>query len=461
MNDVRERTEQGASMSARLAVWAYDFTARPMPAVTAERTRVILLDSLACALHACNEDKAQSALQTVRGLGGNGSCTIIGSAERTSLPLATFANGVLVRILDLNDTYAGPRQMGHPSDNIASALAAAELADRSGADLMQAIRLGYEIYCRILDLTDPEGPWDHVTVSGIVTAAMTGWLLRLPVEQLTHAISLAAVHCATLGEVRVGQVSAAKSIANAVVSQTASLLTLLAAEGMTGPKQGLEGPRGYAALLLGGIDLSEFFAIEREADRITAVGIKQYPCFALAQGPISAAIELRGQLGSLKQMERIEIALADTGPARLRLKDSHGRAPDSREAADHSIYVLLALALLDGRVTVEQFKTERWRDEDVRALIARMDATIDPELQPKTSLPCRLRATLAGGKQELVERPATPGSPALPLTWADVTDKFRNSSAAVLPPNAQAKVIANVEALERISARELMRSLAT
>jgi 2-methylcitrate dehydratase len=448
------------SLARRLAEWINDFATSPINPESAERTRAILLDSLGCALYAREDDKAEIALRTVQRLGGTEDCTIVGTQLRTALPLAAFANGLLIRTQDLNDTYAGPRQVGHPSDNIGAALAAAELADRSGADLVRAIRLGYEIYGRILDMGDPESPWDHVTVSGLVTAAMVGWLLRLPTDRLGHAIALAAVHCATLGEVRVGHVSAAKSIANAVVVQTASLATLLAAEGMTGPSHAIEGVRGYAKLILDGIDFSGFFTSGGATDRIQSVGLKQYPCFALGQGPISAAIELRKRLRQSAQIERLTVSLANTGPARLRLRDSHGQAPNSQEAADHSIYFLVAVALLDGRYGLDQLKSGRWKDPDIHALIARMEARIDPDLQPITALPCRLEATLAGGETHVIDRPATPGNPSLPLSWNEVEEKFRRCAAATLDNAAQAKVIDIVSRIEDFaSSRTLLRSL--
>src|SRR4051794_24069546 len=152
--------------ASRLAEWVGEFAASPIPAATAERACAILLDTLACALYATTDDKSENVIRTVKHLSGSGACSIIGTQLCTSLPLASFANGVLIRTLDLNDTYTGPRQIGHPSDNIGGALAAAEMFDRSGADLMRAIRLSYEIYGRILDLVDPDNPWDHVTVSG-------------------------------------------------------------------------------------------------------------------------------------------------------------------------------------------------------------------------------------------------------------------------------------------------------
>ncbi len=444
----------------RLADWINAFAASPVPAATADRARLILLDTLSCALCAATDDKSENVIRTVERLSGAGTCTIIGTQLRTSLPLASFANGVLIRTLDLNDTYTGPRQIGHPSDNIGAALSTAELADRSGADLIRAIRMGYEIYGRILDLGDPDSPWDHVTVSGIVTAAMTGWLLRLPAERLAHAMALAACHSATLGEVRVGHVSAAKSIANSVVVQTASLMTLLAAEGMTGPGEAIEGARGYAKLIMNGANFSDFFQNGNNADRLMAVGLKQYPCFALGQGPISAAVELGKQIASPADIQRLKVTVADTGAARLRLRDSLGRVPSSQEAADHSVYFLVAVALLDGRFGLDQLTGGRWRDPDVRSLIERMEAAIDPALKPATALPCRLETTLANGKTLVVERKVTPGNPAMPLTWDEVEDKFRRCASGVIGKSAQATVIESVARIEALpSVRTLLAAL--
>ena len=447
-----------ATTAVRLAEWIEGFAAAPMSAASLEHTRLILLDSLACALHAGDDDKARAALNVASRVGNCNDCTLIGVRARTSLPMASFANGVLIRTLDLNDTYTGPRQIGHPSDNIGAALAGAEGGKRSGADLVHAIRMGYEVYGRILDLTNPESPWDHVTVSGMVSAAMLGWLLRLPRDQLANALALAATHCATLGEVRVGHVSAAKSMANAVVVQTAALATLLAAEGMTGPAAAIEGERGYARLILEGVDFDGFFAANSQ-DRILSVGLKQFPCFALGQGPISSAIELRERLsGAVERIEKFHIAIANTGPARLRLRDAHGRAPTSREAADHSIYFLMAIALLDGRVTLDQFKGDRWKDADVHRMIARMSASIDPALEPANALPCRLDVTLTGGERIVIDRKATPGNPAAPLSRCEVETKFRQCTDAVFSPDQQDHVIALVSRVEELPSVEPLLS---
>ena len=56
----------------------------------------------------------------------------IGTKRRAALEWAAFANGAGIRADDINDVYVG-RGTGHPSDNVAACLTAAEGAGVSGA----------------------------------------------------------------------------------------------------------------------------------------------------------------------------------------------------------------------------------------------------------------------------------------------------------------------------------------
>jgi 2-methylcitrate dehydratase PrpD len=96
----------------------------------------------------------------------------------------------------------------------------------------------------------------------------------------------------------------------------------------------------------------------------------------------------------------------------------------------------------------------------VRALIERMEATIDPTLKPPTSLPCRLQATLTNGETIVIERNVTPGMPAMPLSWDEVTEKFRLCAAGVIGEDAQSEVIDAVARIEALpSVRPLLGAL--
>jgi 2-methylcitrate dehydratase len=152
---------------------------------------------------------------------------------------AVLANGVAVRVLDLNDYIVGeskgePEAAGHPSDNIPVALAVGAQRGRSGKEILEAIVMGYELYARVQSLMDRGGTWDGVSASALVTAAMTGKLMQLDETRLAHALALALARAATPRIVRTGEISATKSIANALVAQTGVQAALLAERGITG-----------------------------------------------------------------------------------------------------------------------------------------------------------------------------------------------------------------------------------
>src|SRR5438552_880338 len=85
-----------------------------------------LLDSLGCAMGALHSEPAFIARDLARTVTSNTHpATVIGTGQRSSPELAAFANGVLFRYLDYNDTYLS-KEPAHPSDNLAAVLAVAE-----------------------------------------------------------------------------------------------------------------------------------------------------------------------------------------------------------------------------------------------------------------------------------------------------------------------------------------------
>ena len=95
--------------------------------------------------------------------------TVLISGIRTSPDLAVFANGVMIRYLDFNDAFVSlTHGAGHPSDTIAALLPPAEIAGRSGRDLITATVLAYEVFCKIADVFDYLGNGiDHSTITGM------------------------------------------------------------------------------------------------------------------------------------------------------------------------------------------------------------------------------------------------------------------------------------------------------
>jgi 2-methylcitrate dehydratase len=442
-----------------------DFDSKSIPPDVALYSKLLVLDSIGCAFAAGKEHAYERALRTFEAIGGNAECTIIGSTRRMPVTSAVMLNGVLIRELDLNDAYAGPGQMGHPSDNIAVALTVGEKQRCSGLEVLAGIIVGYELYCRIQDIVIGRGPWDHVTASALAAPAIAGRLLKLDADELGNALALSAAHGNTLAAVRSGQLSNAKAMANAFVAYQATLCTLLASQGMTGPLTVLEGKTGLNQAMLSGAELDLLAEPIRDHFRISDVSIKAYPCIGTAQAMIAAVLQARGDIADpAKIIKHLELRMADTPFVRGQLTDEDRRRPTSRETADHSFYYLAAVALLDGELTPAQFEGERWLDPSVAALMEHMTIKTDASLNKYTpgSFPCVLQLATENGESRSVEILYPKGHPKNRMSPAEVESKFRGCTRAVLSEARQTRIISLVHDLEKlISINDLMNELAS
>jgi 2-methylcitrate dehydratase len=467
-----ERSRLDNTAITRLAAWVAALRAADFSERAVARAKLLLLDTLGCGFAARDDDTARAVLTTLDALRDAPQCTVLGHPRRMSAPSAVLANGMLVRVLDLNDYVVGAHPQsgargGHPSDNIPVALAAAEFFGASGAtgrDLLAAIVLAYEIYGRGKALMEPDSLWDGISVSGLVAPAVAGWLMRLPSDQLAHAIALSAARAPTPVAVREGGISAAKGIANALIAQNGMQATLLAAQGVTGPLDLFEAERGLKAVFPRGPAGDIFAAPLPDDGFIMHTAIKAYPCFAGGQSAVAAAIALHRRLGGdVAQLKTIRVALADLPIVRRWLADRGRVAPQSREAADHSLHFLIAVALRDGAFGLRQFDDARWTDPNVRALMALLDMTTDADLTRRAdgAYPCALHATGHDGRPYDVEILQPPGVSADGLDAKTVLDKFASLTESHVSPDRRDRIVAAVMGLERApSCASLMSLLA-
>ena len=464
------RSSQGAI--ERMADWVLAVRSADFPDAARAQAKLVLLDTIGCGLAALDDECARAVVAALADLGERPQCTVLGCAQKMSAPSAVLANGTLVRVLDLNDYTPGAdarsgARGGHPSDNIPVALAAAELSGASGSELLTAILVGYEIYGRGKALMEAHSAWDGISISGLVAPAMAGRLIGLDRRRLAHAIALSAARAPTPVGVREGGISAAKSIANALIAQNGMQAVLLANRGVSGPLDLFEAERG----------LRTVFAHEPEAagdilaaplperSYISRTAIKAYPCYAGGQAAIAAALALHrrveGDIGRLRG--NIRAVFADLPVVRRHLADPGRIAPRSREAADHSLHFLIAVTLIDGAFGLAQFDGERWNDPTVRALMARLDMTTDTDLARRAgdTYPCALHASGGDGRHYEIEILAPPGfSPQGPEA-AIVLEKFARITAEHLTAAARERIVEAVMELdEAASCADLMRALA-
>jgi len=456
-------TDRPATLVQQIAANVLGVSATTIPAEVVEHTKALILDSIGCALAAADEPVFARASQVLAQLGGSADCTVIGSSRRVNLPQAVLLNGILIRALDLNDAYIGPGQMGHPSDNIAVALSVGEKFRASGLNVIASVVLGYEIYCRIQDIVPVRGTWDHTTASALAAPLIAGRLMGLNAEQLAHAAALSATHGNTLAVVRTGQLANSKASANALVASQAVLCSLFAAEGMTGSLGVIEHPRGLSTGMLAGAKLDLLAQRIGEQYRIMNSAIKAYPCIGTAQTMVAGVLQARAGIADpAREVERIEVAMADIPIVSAQVADEQRRYPASRESADHSFYYLAAAALSDGEISEAQFAPGRWLQAEMTETMARVSIRTDASLNKHTpgSYPAVVKLLLQSGESREVEVIFPKGHPNNRMSPAEVEDKFRACARDRVPPARQEKIIEKARELEKLaSVAEFMSDL--
>jgi 2-methylcitrate dehydratase len=441
----------------KLAAWTLADDPSYRSDLALRQAKLLVLDSIGCALAAISGGAADEVVQLAIELGGPPESTVIGAARVSALN-AVLANGALVRVLDLNDIMFMQSEGhlvvgGHRSDNIPVALAMAEKCGSSGTEMLETIIIGYELYGRLRALTRYPCPFDGTSASGFVAAAMAGRLMGLDQQRQAHALALGACRCLTPRIVRKGKLSAAKSLANALIAQSGVQGALLAERGVTGPLEILDDREvGLQAFLDHAGVMESLWVPPSTRLEILDAHMKSFPCIGTAQTAVQAALALHRRLdGQTEAIERIEVYMADLPFVRDQQEDIDRRFPKSREAADHSFSFLPAVALVDGELTLKQFDNDRWHEPSLRKMMERVSLHVAPDLNQRApdSMPCRLRVVLRDGSDLVAECLYPAGhSSQTGLDAEVVKEKFRSVSQPLFAPEICEQVIDAALALD-------------
>src|SRR5262245_54804042 len=263
-----------------------------------------LIGSFGCALGGSRSGPADIARRVAPVWHGAPAARILGDGRSTTPEAAAFANSVMVRFLDANDTYI-TRGSGHPSDMLGALLAAAESRGASGKDLVLATVAGYEIFGALADQVSlRDRGWDQGVFVAPAAAAGAGLLLGLSAEQMADALAIAATANVATRQTRAGDLAMWKGCATAVAAKAGLFAAELARAGMTGPTAAFEGRHGLWEQVTGPFEVGALggsFAIER-------TNFKFFAAEYHAQAPIAMALGLRARV-AVDEIESIDVRI--------------------------------------------------------------------------------------------------------------------------------------------------------
>ena len=401
---------------------------------------------------------------------GPGPSTVIGSNLKIAPRFAAFANGVGIHADDYDDTQlavANDRVYGlltHPTaPALPAALAVAELTGASGAAAMLAYHLGVEVECKIAEAINPRhyqtGFHSTATCGTFAAAAAASRLLGLDVDATCRALSIAGSQSAGLRE-NFGTMT--KPFHAGRSSESGVAAAQFAMYGWTATDKILEAPRGFFAAAGGGYDP---LAIADKLGRPwtlaePGVSIKPHPSGSLTHPGMTEMLRLiRANDIKAKDVVRVRVGTNQNMPNAL----IHHR-PMNELQAKFSMEFCMAILLIEGRAGLGEFTDEVVLRPDVKAMIEKVDFVVDKDAEAAGyhKMTTIIDIELADGRNIPGRADFGKGSPANPMSYEEVANKFRENAEYAKFPKAQAEsVVAMVRDLETLpSIDRLMAALA-
>jgi 2-methylcitrate dehydratase len=409
-----------------------------------------VIDSLGCAMGGAPSEPAVIACHVAPASGGAPSARLLGDGRATTPEAAAFANSVMIRFLDANDTYI-TRGSGHPSDMLGAILAAAEVQGASGKDFLLATVAGYEVFGALADHVGlRDRGWDQGVFVAPASAAGAGHLLGLSLQEMADAISIAITANVATRQTRAGELSMWKGCATAAAAKAGLFAAQLAKAGMTGPTAAFEGRHGLREQVSGSFELGDLVGVGRPF-AIERTNFKFFAAEYHAQAPLAIALGLRERVRA-DDIEALDVHIYAMAHSEIGSEPAKWD-PRTRETADHSLPYMLAVALVDGRLTPASFEPKRYLDQSLRPLMNRIRVAEDPELTRRFpgELASRIEVTTRSGLR-FTERAEYPkGHSRNPMTDADVESKFRDLAENVLSKAQAAGALETLWRLDEVS----------
>jgi len=339
----------------------------------AAHLRTLIVDALACVLGGADSEIAQLAARSAGGRGpGPAPATILPKSLTISAAEAALVNGTMLRSLDFMDVYVDA-DVSHPSESIPAALACAEAHGASGRAFLDTVLAALTFHVHLAS-TVPlhRHGLHHVGHAAWVVPLIAARLAGLGEAGAANALNLSAAGLIVPEGFSRGQVANVKAMAFPLIAKRAIEFTELGAAGL-GAQPGACEEVVRLLGLIAGEDLDPATLIPpAEPARIETITLKAYPAqYALQPLVAAGAAFRRREPERIDAIDHIIVRAAKQTVART--ADRAKFRPITRESADHSLPFCLACGLLDGGLSAESLRRERWKDADILRLTAAME----------------------------------------------------------------------------------------
>jgi 2-methylcitrate dehydratase PrpD len=416
-----------------------------VPQSTRASVKRELLDYLGAAIAGRAAAGLPAWLKVLIDFGGRPDARVIGG-PRVPATTAALCNGYFGHVLEFDDTH-DEAVLHAGSAAIPAAFAAAGMrGEVSGKEFCEAVLLGVELTCRLgvaTRLNLVEGGWIYTALLGHFGATLAAArIIDHRPDVLRNAFGI--VYCLASGNHQSTREGApTKHVQPGFAAANAITAALMASGGLDGVRHPLTGEDGLSRVYLHGLfdparairDLGRQYEFDR-------LSIKPYPTCRLTHPAISAALELRAQLGGdVEKIERVELVIGPQAHDVVGRDIPERRTPKTRVAAQFSVYWAVASALAYGEVAPRQLAEEIPPSPKLREWMAKISSTADPAAAQRDVGGCALRAHGSFGTREVRQTNAK-GHPDHPLSDGELLAKFKANLRYAKVPDARATDLA-------------------
>lgn len=422
-----------------------------IPDEALDLAKTIVFDSIGTGLGGYQGELGAKAARYATTMMPGDEATLLGSGERASLEGAAFANGVMVKILGMDDSH---RSAGHIASQVVPVvLAAGEAYGASGEDLLVAIIAAYDFAVRVGRQVRPmqraRGLDLKGTLGAISAALAAARCARFTREDTINTVALAAdLASGTEQYVYEGGPCDTKDLIAGFASRNAVFALRLAEAGFDGPQGALDGEYGFFSAFGNGFDRATFADLGDDF-AILGTGFKPHGGCRHTHQAIDAvqAVLAQGPLDTTS-IEGITLKTYDYATRPSFRVDPN---PPSREVAGLSIRVSTAVALKQGTAWRHDFT--HWDDPEVRRLRNLIDVQVDSDIEARYPdlNGCRLQITLADGRERESYIPNMKGEPEFRMTDGEMREKFHMLTRELFPQERADEIYAVCNDLDSLS----------
>lgn len=445
-------SKENSGITKRLAEFVCGLNFNKIPPEVTHLARSYIMDCIGVALFGSTHPNSKKLFTFVKSVGGNPYASVFGSRFKTSSPMAALANGYMAHVTDWDDTNTSMR--AHPTATIFPAvLALGEMLNVPGSKVLEGYIAGVEIGAKIGRGINPEHSkhWHATGTLGCLGAAAgSARILGLDVDETRSVLGIAASEASGL---RKNKGTSAKPFHAGNAARGGVMAALLVREGLRANPDILEGQFGFCDVYCG----KEHYHLEKIIEGLgdpfeiysPGIDIKQYPSCSRTHTGIDAILSLVEEHHITPEMvDRIECGVSYTTPLSL----IHPN-PKTGLEGQFSMEFCVAVALVDRKVSIEQFRDEKLGDPRVQRLMKNFHLYIRPDLkgiESSASNACTLKVRLRNGEEYTKSVDKNKGTAQNPLSKEERVNKFRNCAKVVLSESQTDRCLDLIEHLEKL-----------